>query len=42
MEHVAGQQSLLHQDVYGARVFPLQVAILLSQRGSDFAGGESS
>ncbi len=35
-----GDYNCLHQDLYGALAFPLQVVIPLSQLGDDYAGGE--
>lgn len=35
-----GDWNALHQDRYGAVAFPLQVLIVLSERGHDYDGGE--
>jgi hypothetical protein len=40
LKYGAGDYNRLHQDLYGGEVFPVQVAILLSEPGADFDGGE--
>ena len=40
LRYAVGDWNALHQDLYGAVAFPLQVLVVLSTHGEDYEGGE--